>query len=219
MTRCSRLFLCLTILVSLPITAGAYLFEEDFEDGVADGFSPVGPGWEVSSGTYNCETTGFEIYSSSLFGDPYWGDVIISFDIKSVDSVNHLLRFRINDFEDFYIVNLRSAPWNDVTIQRTMNTNVTLIGAAYAGFDNDVWHHVEVVLNGFQFEVYLDGEMVLLTQDYEMPDRLYTGQCAVVGYSGGVAMHQIVSYDNVVVMSSVVAVEQVTLSSVKALFE
>ena len=219
MFRCYRLFVCLAALLCLPIAAGAFLFEEDFEDGVADGFSPVGPGWEVSGGTYNCETTGFEIYSSSLFGDPFWGDVRIAFDIKSVDSVNHLLRFRVNDFEDFYIVNLRSAPWNDVAVQRTTNTNVTLIGTAYADFENAVWHHVEVVLTGFLFEIYLDGALVLLAEDYEMPERLSTGQCAVVSYSGGVAMHQYVSYDNVVVMDQPVAVEQVTLSAVKALFD
>jgi hypothetical protein len=209
----------LALLLAAPIAAGASTFFEDFEDGVADGFTPVGPGWEVSGGTYNCETTGFEIYSSSIFGDPLWGDVSIAFDIRSEDSVNHLLRFRVNDFEDYYVVNLRSSPWNDVRLHRVMNTVPAELAKGGAVFDNASWHHVEVVLNGFQFEVYLDDALVLLAADPEAPDRLRTGQCAVVSYSGGVIQHQYVSYDNVLVLENPVAVENLTLSSVKALFQ
>lgn len=210
---------CLFALCCLPLAAGAVVFEENFDDGVADGFTPIGPGWEVSGGTYNCETTGFEIFSSSVFGDPLWGDVSIAFDIKSVDSVNHLLRFRVNDFADYYIVNLRSDPWNDVHLERVMNTVNQPIAIGSANFANGIWHHVEVALSGFRFEVYLDDQLVLLAQDDEMPDRLRTGQCAVVSYSGGVIEHQYVSYDNVLVLDGVVAVEPWTLSSVKALFD
>lgn len=219
MIKNRRLLACLGALCCLPLTAGAVVFEEDFDDGVADGFTPIGPGWEVSGGTYNCETIGFEIYSSSIFGDPLWGDVSIAFDIRSVDSVNHLLRFRINDFEDYYVLNLRSKPWNDVHLQRVMNTVNQTIAVGGASFEGGVWHHVEVVLDGFEFEVYLDDQLVLLTNDGDQPDRLRSGQCAVVSYSGGVIQHQYVSYDNVMVLDGVVAVEPWTLSSVKALFD
>jgi hypothetical protein len=201
------------------VQAQSVLFEEDFDDGVADGFTPIGPGWEVPGGTYNCETTGFEIYSSSVFGDPLWGDVSIAFDIKSIDSVNHLLRFRVNDFEDYYVLNLRSKPWHDVRFERVLNTVHETIAVGAVGFNNGIWHHVEVVLEGYQIEVYLNGYLALTAHDDQMPDRLRTGQCAVVSYSGGVMQHQDVSYDNIVVVDGVVAVEQWTLSSVKALFQ
>jgi hypothetical protein len=207
------------LLLCLPLTASAFLFAEDFEDGSADGFYPVGPGWEVSDGTYNCETTGFEIYSSSLFGDPLWADLTVGFDIRSLDSTNHLLRFRVNDFADFYDINLRSAPWNDAILTRTLNTQRTVIAASPAPFAGGDWHHVLLRLDGFHFAVFLDGNLVLQHQDTSGPARLRTGQFAVVSYSGGVAMHQLVSYDNIVVEELVVTVEQVTWSAVKNLFD
>jgi len=220
MKRLQILLGTLALLVAMAISAHAVvLFEEDFDDGSADGFTPIGPGWEVVDGAYTCETTGYEIYSSSVFGDPEWTDVAISFDIKSEESVNHLLRFRVNDFEDFYLVNLRSAPWNDVRVTRTMNTLTEDLAIAKATLDNGIWHGVRVVASGFLFQIYLDDHLVLNAVDNEAPERLRDGQCAVVSYSGGVMQHQIVSYDNIVVETQIVPAENTSWSSVKALFE
>jgi len=213
------LFFALAALLALPQPAGAVLFQADFDDGHADGFTAIGPGWEVSGGTYNCETNGYEIYSSSLFGDPLWDDVIIHFDIKTSGSVNHLLRFRVVDFEDYYVLNLRSAPWNDVSISRRLNTATNLINTGSAFFSGGDWHSVMLVLTGYQFDVYLNGDLVLQAHDLDQPARLRTGQCALVSYSGGVIMHQFVSYDNVLVLEQPVAVQQVTWSGVKQLFQ
>ncbi len=214
-----RGLVALALLVCLPVAASAQLFSEDFDDGIADGFTPLGPGWMVSDGTYQCETFGFEVYSSSIFGDPAWSDCSITFAIRSVDSVNHMLRFRVVDFEDYYVVNLRSAPWNDVQLARVMNTQHAVIGVAPVALDNGVWHEVTVVAAGFHFEVYLDGAQVLASADPEAPARLMFGQCAVVSYSGGVIEHQLVAYDDIVVEELTVAVDQATLSSVKNLFQ
>jgi hypothetical protein len=214
-----RLIGILTVLLVLPLLADAALFAEDFDDGTADGFSPVGPGWQVVDGTYRCETTGFEVYSSSLFGDPAWSDVSISFDIRAEDSVNHLLRLRVNDFEDYYQINLRAGPFHDVLLERVMNTRRDILALAPVTFAGSQWHHVDVVVSGHRFEVYLDGTPVLAAGDWSEPERLRFGQCAVVSYSGGVAQHQIVQYDNVVVEELTVPVAQLTLSAVKTLFD
>ncbi len=208
----------LALILAVPLLASAALFEEDFDDGTADGFDPVGPGWEVVGGTYRCETAGFEVYSSSLFGDPLWDDISISFDIRSEDSVNHLLRLRVNDFTDYYLINLRSAPFNDVSLERVMNTTHDILAAAPVTFAGGQWHHVDVIVSGHRFEVYLDGAPVLEVTDWSEPARLRLGQCAVVSYSGGVAQHQVVQYDNVVVEELTVPVAQLTLGAVKALF-
>lgn len=217
--RRHALLVAMAALLAVPQPAGAVLFQADFDDGQADGFTAIGPGWEVSGGTYNCETNGYEIYSSSLFGDPLWDDVIIHFDIRATGSVNHLLRFRVVDFEDFYVLNLRSSPWNDVSISRRLNTATNLIAADSAGFHGGSWHSVMLVLSGFQFEVYLDGDLVLQAHDLGQPARLRTGQCALVSYSGGVIMHQVVNYDNILVLEQPVAVQQITWSGVKQLFQ
>lgn len=214
-----RSLLALAVVVCLPLAAFAQLFSEDFDDGIADGFTPVGPGWLVADGVYQCETSGFEIYSSSIFGDPTWADYSVSFAIRSTDSVNHLLRFRVVDFEDYYVVNLRSAPWNDVQLARVMNTQHTVIGVAPVPLANGTWHQVTVVAAGFHFDVLLDGVPILSVADPEAPARLMFGQCAVVSYSGGVVEHQLVEYDDIVVEELPVAVDQMTLSSVKNLFQ
>ena len=214
-----RSLLALAVLVCLPLAASAQLFVEDFDDGTADGFTPIGPGWMVAAGVYQCETFGFEVYSSSVFGDPTWADYSVSFAIRSTDSANHLLRFRVVDFEDYYVVNLRSEPWNDVELARVMNSERTVIGLAPVAMASGIWHEVTVMAAGFQFEVYLDGVPVLSVADPVAPARLMSGQCAVVCYSGGYVEHQLVEYDDIVVEELTVAVDQVTLSSVKNLFQ
>jgi len=216
-----RFFLIAACLLILPLLAAAsVLFFEDFEDGTADGFTPIGPGWAVVDGAYQCETTGFEVYSSAVFGNPLWQDVAISFDIRSEDATSHLLRFRVNDFEDFYDINLRSAPWNDVVLSRTLNTQRQVIAQVPTGpFANGTWHQVQVVCEGYQFHVLLDGVLVLSHHDELAPERLRSGQCAVVSYSGGVVEHQLVAYDNVVVEVQVVRTAAVSWSNVKSLFD
>ena len=76
-----------------------------------------------------------------------------------------------------------------------------------------------LVLSGYQFEVYLNGDLVLQAHDLDQPARLRTGQCALVSYSGGVIMHQIVNYDDILVLEQTVAVQQITWSGVKQLFQ
>ena len=207
-------------LLTMPVMAAAEtIFSEDFDDGVADGFTPIGPGWAVEDGVYTCETFGFEVYSSSVFGDPEWLDIIASFDIKSVDATSHIFRFRVNDFEDFYDVNLRSAPWNDVVLMRTMNTQREIIAQVpTAPFANNTWHNVQVMAEGFHFTVVLNGTVVLEYYDGVEPYRLRGGQCAVVCYSGGVVEHQVISYDNVVITMPTVVAEAVSWSNVKSLY-
>jgi hypothetical protein len=210
------LLLALVVCGSSALAQGD-LLQEDFEDGVADGFVAECPLWEVTGGgTYHVDNMGYELYCWSFAGDTAWDNYTYSLDIKSMFSVNQLAAFRVQENGDCYVINVRSDPWNDAVISKwTGGSNLVLFSAPFDNV-NEVWHHFEIAVLGPTMELFVDGQEVLTFTDTFNP--LLNGKIGVLSYTGGVMQEQKLDIDNIMVDSFVVPVTNSSLSSVKALY-
>ena len=217
------LFALLPVLLVSPCRLEAVvLFEADFDDGIADGFTPMGPGWQVVDGAYTCETIGFGILSYSVFGSPQWRDYSVVYRVKADIGPDHMLFFRMADADNYYGLVLRSVPYNDIVLARTVDGERQFIAEAQVPlFDNGQWHDVQVLANGHQLDVMFNGLSVLSHHDDSEPPEVREGMCAVVSYSGGLTQHQIIWFDDILV-EEILGPVRTTLNSwtaVKMLFE
>ena len=209
--------MAITVLHLPALTQGQTLLFEDFNDGVADAFSPLDSCWSVESGQAVCNTTGFDHFSIAVAGDFSWTNYAVECDILVQGSLNQVVIFRYQDPDNFYDINVRGEPYNDVIFTKVVNGSTSWNHSW--PFSNSIgeWHHIRIgaVIDRFDFEV--DGHYIGAITDLNNP--YLSGGMALVGYTGGVVHWQIACFDNVnVYMQGVVATENATWSEVKALF-
>jgi len=206
-------------LLILAGNAGAVgdLFDENFDDGSADGFVPDCPLWNISyEGTYHISNSGYEVYCWTIAGDATWSDYTYSLSLKSQFSVNQIIAFRVQENRDCYVLNLRADPWNDAVLTKWKDN--ILYHLSFVSFPNynGIWHDLQVSLIGATMQFNVDGQEVFTFTDDE--DPFLTGKIGVISYTGGVIQQQILDVDNVRVDSFVVPTTNTTLSSIKALY-
>ncbi len=210
------LLLALMILAS-GLNAQIVMFEEDFDDGVADGFFPDSELWVVnSSGQYEIENWGFEIHSASYFGEYWWGDFHLSLDMLTHDSVHNSVGFRIQENGNMYVATLRGEPYKDVFLFKMVDgQQILLFTGQFSNTLND-WHHLEVVADFTRLTFFVNGEQAFDYVDENAP--LLSGRQALLSYTGGVAQHQLLQVDNVLVINPVVSTDAIYLDRIKTLY-
>ena len=219
MRNCTLALLLTFIFIfsTQPLRAQTILFEENFDDGVANGFTPDSDLWHVNDdGQYQIENWGFEILSHSYFGDFEWTDFMLSMDMRTHDSVQNSVGFRIQENGDMYVAALRGEPYKDVFLFKMINGNQYQL--LTQDFSNSLfdWHHLEISAAGNQFIFSVNGEQAFQYTDNSNP--FLFGRQALISYTGGVAQHQLLLLDNVVVLNPVVSAETTSLDKLKALF-
>ena len=173
-------------------------FFDDFNDGNADGWSPRGFGnWFVKNGEYVVDMgRGRGREGVSVAGDSEWTDYTFDVDITGERGVDKLIYVRYIDASNHYIVNLRGHPYNDVLlVKRQDGKQARLRGIPYKN-DNNVRHHMKIVLHGVQILVSVDNVELI---DYIDEEILLThGKIGLGGYTGWCGIDK-VRYDNVMV--------------------
>lgn len=211
------LLLTLLFLPMAAATAQSVIFEEDFDDGVADGFQPDNNLWTVSpDGLYEIENWGFEVYSKAYFGESWWGDFLLSLEMRTFDSVHNTLAFRIQDQNNHYEVALRGEPYKDVFLFKIVDGVQHLLFTDLFSNTLTAWHHLELAAAGNRFLFFVDGELAIDFEDHNSP--FMWGSMALVSYTGGVAQHQLLQVDNVMVINPVVGTDMSYLDRLKALY-
>ncbi|MFN8178788.1 MAG: hypothetical protein U0167_12740 [bacterium] len=221
----------LVALLCLATAGGARaqtLLLENFDDGVADEFTVTSPPWKVQdtlgssdarSGVYHSRVDGFEVSAVSVAGASDWTDYQLDLDLLVLGSVNQVVRFRIQDDSNFLQFNVRSAPYDDVFLERVENGQHVVL-AQVPGFVNQigVWHHITVSVTGNFIVAKYDGQIVASAFDTSIT-RFASGPIGVVAYSGGVIQWQDAYVDDVVVTSlQPVAVEPLSWGRLKATY-
>lgn len=207
------------ILLLVPVVAGAQeLLDWNFDDGTMGPFTPLGPGWEVIDGAAYCHAEGYAFFSSILAGDPDWSDYTLAADVRAEGGVNHMLRFRVTDFQDYYEVNLRAEPFNDLVLGRMDYLGWRSLASVQLTTELGVWHHIEVMVEEFNMSIRIDGVSVLTFDDPERPEELRYGSIALVCLSGGYTYWQDIWFDNVTVGGMTVPVAATSWTGVKDLF-
>ena len=212
--------LVIIMICGLACEAGAeIIFEEDFNDGTADGFTEDCDLWSVTpSGRYTIDLYGNEVFSWSFIGGSAWTDYTFSLDVRSKDSKNHIAAVRVQENGDCYIINMRSRPFNDIVLTKYIGGefhNLLFLPARV----NGEWQKISVRVVGSTIIASESGTELLKYHDTEEP--LLAGGAAVVALAGGLVRHQELFVDNIRVESlevkTIVPIEDTTWSHLKAL--
>lgn len=159
----SGLLLAAAFLVAAPFTALAGTQLWDFEDG-ADGWDAPNGVWEVNGGEYQ-EVSAGEAAMHSVVGEDNWDDYVINAKVR-MDSGNWAgIVFRVmSDFEYYvYYMNVpdnKSELWkhNDGAFDARNNiTQIPAVGGVL--IENEVFHELQVVVDGETFQLWIDGEL------------------------------------------------------------
>lgn len=198
---------------------GQMLLFEDFEDGVADAFTPLDGNWRVTEGVYECrsENDGFDYFSISIGGASDLTDYSAECDVRVLGSVNQVLGFRFQDPANFYDLNVRGEPYHDVVFSKVVNGS-NFFSRSWP-FVNSIGesHHISIHAVGSQFSFEVDGRFIGQSKDDH--DPFLTGGIALIGFTGGIVGWQTAYFDNVAVYATdVVANELSSWSNVKVLF-
>lgn len=176
----------------------AILFQDDFDDGNADGWDISGDGsWSVVNNEYLVEMgTGLDLHGFAVAGDPEWADFVLEVDIRGETGVDKLLMARYVDPENWYALNLRSDPFNDLTLSREENgTHTILTTVPYPNAVGE-WYHLTWGFDKAQIQVYMDETLLI---DYEdCHSALGHGRIGLLGYTGDWGTDRVV-YDHVLV--------------------
>lgn len=160
------------------IVPGAVLFEEDFEDGIADNLVYSWGGWRASR-----EDNGNKVYevntnteasiqynrpASLGFGSKEWTNYSAEYRVKMLNAkANTWLNFRsdIGANRDHYVEWL-SAEYDGISLHINLNGSGwnMLKGLELPVWDQR-WYEVRVEAQGSTLRVYLDNSLMLQTED------------------------------------------------------
>lgn len=207
----------LTLAGMSPVAVARTTFYEDFDDGTAEGFTPLSEDWQVIAGQYNCLVIGYELEGLSVFGDENWADYELDLDVMVKGAPNHGVIFRMQSAEDYYRLGYRADPFNEVRLNRIRGgvREVLLVIPVVPNYVG-MWYHLRIVVDGQNISAYLDGIQIFTY--YDATDPLLHGYCGLSAWSGGGLQMQDAYFDNVQVNVFVVGVEQTTWGAMKQLY-
>lgn len=195
----------LTLLVAGSASATT-LLQEDFNDGVADGFTPLSGDWYVEGGSYHCLVEGTNLAYSTFAGDSSWTDYDFRGRVRVDGGVANILRFRSDGLisrgqGNGYELDVRYGTYRDVWLFSWVNgTRRFLSSHDQVAFLAGPWHDFEIYCQGSQIVVYWDGENILTYNDSGSANL--SGGVELMAYIGGDTDHQLASYDDIVVEAS-----------------
>lgn len=207
----------LALLVSSKsVGAQGILYEEDFDDGVADGFVFTDDPWSVENGYLQCLRAGFAISSMGYVPASSWSDYIYEVDLRVFGSINQKVAFRIQSQGDFYEVNVRADPYNDAHLHKYFSGQMTTLAVTEVSTHSEEWHHYTISVSGTHIDIRFDSTPLFSYVDDANP--YLWGGIGVVCFTGGVIQWQRLNADNVRVTVPSVPVGGASWSRIKGLY-
>lgn len=178
---------------TLPI-----LFQDDFNDGNDDGWEVSGAGnWSVVNGEYVVEMgQGIKLRGISVNGDPAWANFVYEVDVRGEVGVDKVIIARYVDEDNWYALNLRSAPFSDVTLSREEAGQHTILTSAFFANEIGEWHHLVWVFDDNRIRASVDGFLAINYED--VSSSLENGRIGLSGWTGAWEVDRVV-FDNVIV--------------------
>jgi hypothetical protein len=81
-------------------------WQDDFDDGNADGWTTGEGAWSVSGGAYANSSAG---RTSSWAGEPDWADITFAADVKPASGTDVWMIFRVQDAQNYYLFTLNGS--------------------------------------------------------------------------------------------------------------
>jgi len=141
--------------------SGSLLFQDDFDDGDAEGWAPMMESWNVVEGQYVCTSTRDARASA---GENSWTDYTVRAQVRpesgSTISVGVIGRMRASNL--FYLAELRNGEAKIVS--RSNTVWATLAVAPYAVTSGTVYE-IAVEFRGEHIRMYVNGELIVEAED------------------------------------------------------
>ncbi|WP_168735932.1 glycoside hydrolase family 9 protein [Cohnella fermenti] len=150
-------------------TGTAMLLEEDFEDGVADGWTATSGTWSVQAGQYVGQAGSGN--SFSVAGDAAWTDYTLQADVSVTSNTNGNkdagLLFRYTDSDNYYVLYLKN---NDRTgrkleLVKSVGGVKTTLAYANPSVAADTFYTYKIVGDGADISVYQNGTLQFAVTD------------------------------------------------------
>jgi len=187
---CFALFLA---LLSLAPVRAATLFQDDFSDGAADGWTEQAKydDWSVVQDNGN-----YVYYSSSTIegrtsaGSSAWTDysVLASVKVENFNGSNRAyVSGRYRDGNNYYAASLTGG--NTLELRKKVSGSTSTIASKPYSFATGTWYTVKLEMAGTSLKVYVNGNLELQATDGSLSS----------GGIGLVAFKTVAKYDNIVV--------------------
>jgi hypothetical protein len=185
-------------VIQIP-TSNNFLFQDDFNDGNADGWQVLTGNWSVINQEYVCQLQGFNLRCTSEAGESIWADYVVEAKIKIIDGIDAGIDVR-RSTSSRYSINLRrsgAVDSPDVRLWKTYEGQDTLLSDVSFSLQANTPYSVRIQLSGANIQVSIDGEKVIDFTDVSSP--IVSGKIALVGWTGGWGASE-VHFDDVVVL-------------------
>lgn len=202
--KSSLLSIVIASLMVISVSSSAGVWEENFDDGNADGWNVITGEWSVENGVYQ-RTDMVPEYGKSMNEGGDWADYVLDVDVTIVEggpdstsvAVGMLLRtdetgssgYRIwlrDDTNGFQF-----SVWTD-------NNFIHVITKAEERATPGQTYHLKVALDGFTLSAWVDDR--LMFEDYVDQDRLFSS-----GTIGFINYNAHAQYDNLAVSGDTIA--------------
>lgn len=145
--------------ITVRAEGGKLIYFEDFNDGLAQDWAPSSGTWTVTdSQYYHSSADGIfnSIYNGSTFAD-----FTFSAKIKSEWNNNFGLIFNYQNEQNYYLIELDASPSTAKLKRIKGGTEAVLKQTTYNGSGNNVFYMIEVINNGVQTTVKVDGQTIM----------------------------------------------------------
>lgn len=145
------------------------LLDENFDDGVADGWTSTSGTWTVQGAVYSGQASGGNSYA--LAGDAAWTDYTLEAKVNVTNNVNGNkdagLVFRYVDEDNHYVLYLKNddRSGRKMELVKVVNGVKTTLDHASPSVAADTFYTYKVVLDGDTIEVYQDDVLQLSATD------------------------------------------------------
>lgn len=176
--------------------AAAVLFQENFDDGVADGWTVLDGGgyFRFYDGMYGAKVTPqFTVADITANGTDY-SDYVYEIDMLALSGTDKNLIFRTIDLNNRYGFHIS---YGSIKLEKKTNGWERDITSAPITFNNGQIYRIKVVLNGKLIEIYQNGVLILSHMDNES-DVITHGKVGLRIGTGADAPSE-VYYDNILV--------------------
>lgn len=198
-------------IVSRPVSASHKVFQDNFNDGNADGwivtrnpcrFNGLPAEWKVVNGKLGIKINGggcvTEIMPSDILWNSLGNDYIVEFDMVLVSGTDHNFAFRYTDPAHWYDFHVQSP--NKLVLQRMLPP----LGGSneiFGDFSNNQTIHFKLIVQGEHLRLYRGMTPgILLVDNFNMGGFFPTGRIALQASAGANPSSE-TYFDNIVVTS------------------
>lgn len=189
--------LLIAVFTSVDPALSDVIYQEDFEDGIADGFVPEDLAWIVSQGAYYAHVSGSSYTTATTVGNCDWENYIFSCDEMVQGGAHHIVRFRVQDEGNYYELDVVGGSFDEFYLYKTLNGHRSLLKKGDFPSEIGVWHKFRVVAIADRITASFDGYKLVDFKDQS--DPFLCGGISLVSYVGGSSSEQLATFDNVLV--------------------